>query len=234
MLWIAAAFAADEETIALPDPEELPSALEDDSPIDMPEGELEDLLSLWQAERRQVWGGRTIVRPLVSMRLDDQGGRPLQLGASIGRQWWQLREGAKATVEAVLTGEAALASGAGSYAADLTVLGGTNVGLLGFQLGPSLVLDRTVVGDAELERVLAVAPVAGLTLDLRWVQLTGSAAPRLFVAGDRAGLGLFDEPVVRAGLGVAPGVTRLSVDWTRRWTALGPLDRVGVGFRFRL
>lgn len=221
--------------IVLPEPEGFPSALDDKSPIQA-DGSIGDLLALWRAERRDVWSGRNIVRPLLSMRFDEQGGRPLQLGLSLGRQWWQLKEGAKATLEAVATGEAALAGGKGSWHADLTVLVGTNVGPLGIQAGQSVIGDQTVVEGAALGTVAALAPVAGLTLDLRVVQLAGSVAPRFFVAGDRPAAQVLvgDEPVVRAGAGLGLGRLHVLGDWSRRWTAAGALDRVGLGFRVRL
>lgn len=221
--------------VVLPDPGSLPSALEDDAPIeDASPGGLGAVLGAWRDGRREIWGARTIVRPLLALRAHASG-RPALVGLTLGRQWWQLRRGPRATVEALLTGEVALASGAGSWSTEVSVLGGGFVGPLGLTVGPSVVGERTVLGAMDLGSVAAVAPMAQLTLDLGVVQWVGSGAPRFIVAGPRggAGVGIGDEPVLRSGVGVTMGALRVAADWTGRWTVADRVDRFGVNLRFR-
>lgn len=226
------------ETVELPSIEPLPSALDDPEPIALAEGEhsLQDLLDVWRDQRRDRWSSNLYLKPAVSLLVAPDA-QPLQLGLQAGRRWWQLRDGVAASFQLGGTADFALAGGAGSYDLGLSFIGGPWLRYVGLQVGPGIGASSWQLGSDVLEPATGVDAWAVLVADLKAVHLLAGAAPRWFIGGERASaadLPLGDELALRAGAGVTLGTVRVGADLTRRITALGPLDRFGLNFRFRL
>jgi len=251
--WMCAllAFAEDPETAPPPEPEaiEIPeaedeaigSALDDPAPVSFAEDEgLDALLGRWREGKRDVWGGSSFVRPTLSLLVYEDR-HPVQLGISAGRRWWQLQGVPSMSVTVMGNADAALAGGRGSYALGLSALAGPWVHVVGLQMGPGLAVDRWDLGGPR--RTLAAAAGIDLwtliVLDAKLLHLFGGVAPR-WLLSDRPGGGLRplealgDELGAKAGVAATLGSIRLSLDFSRRWTHIGRIDRYGVGVRFRL
>ena len=166
---------------------------------------------------------------------------PTQLGVALGRRWWQLREGLSVSATVQGTADFALAQGKGSYALGLTALAGPWFHVVGLQLGPGIAADRWDFGSPKrtLSASGGIDAWALVILDVKILHLFGGAAPR-WLLSDRADAGLRpmsgvgDEFAVKAGAGATAGAVRLTVDYTRRWTSIGSIDRYGLAVRFRL
>ncbi len=234
------------EVIEIPesdDPgEELGSALDDPDPIDFAgdEASIGDLLDIWKDGKREMWGASNFFKPTLSMVIADDK-HPTQLGISLGRRWWQLRKGPSISATVQGTADFALGGGKGSYALGLTALAGPWFHVVGLQIGPGIAADRWDFGGPQrtLTTSGGVDAWALLILDIKILHLFGGAAPRWLLsdrpdAGLRPFEGLGDELAVRGGVGATLGAFRLSFDYTRRWNHIGPIDRYGLGVRFRL
>ena len=107
------------------------------------------------------------------------------------------------------------------------------------QQGPELSATRFDHGRQQLASCGGLDAWALLVLDAKILHLFAGAAPRWLLSDARRPaihpLGAFgDELAVRVGAGVTAAKVRVSMDWTHRWTAIGPLQRYGLGVRFRL
>lgn len=231
-----------QDTIEMPeaDDEVVPSALEDDSPVSLPDedGGLADVLQLWEAQERDTWSAGNFLRPAVAIVVHDQV-HPTSLGLQAGRRWWQLKDGLAAAFMVQGTADFALAKGAGSYDLGVQVLGGPWLSVVGLQVGPGIGTSSWTLGRSSLEPATGIDAVALLVADLKLIHVFGGGAPRFLVAGERAGadhnpLGLGDELLLQAGAAITPGAIRLGLSWNRRFTAIGPIDRYSLNLRFRL
>lgn len=231
-----------QEPVELPDPEEevVPSALDDASPVSLPEedGGLLDALAHIREQDRDTWSAGNFVRPAVALVVHEPV-HPVSLGVQLGRRWWQLKDGLAAAFAVQGSADFALAGGKGSYDLDLAVLGGPWLEVIGLQLGPGIGTSRWQLGRESLAPATGVDAVALLVADLKLVHVYGGAAPRWLVAGDRPAathnpLGLGDELAIQAGAAVTLGAVRVGLGWTRRFTAIDAIDRYSLDFRFRL
>ena len=231
-----------QETIELPEAEDevVPSALEDDSPVSLPEedGGLSDVFQLWKEQERDTWSAGNFVRPSLALIVHDQV-RPTALGVQAGRRWWQLKDGLAAAFMVQGTADFALAKGAGSYDLNLQVLGGPWLSVVGLQLGPGIGTSRWELGRNSLAPATGIDAVGLLVVDLKLVHLYGGAMPRFLVAGERGAaevnpLGIGDELALQAGAGLTAGTIRIGFNWTRRFTEIDAIDRYSLNFRFRL
>jgi hypothetical protein len=221
--------------------EAMGSALDDPTPVTFSEDQdLLATLEAWRSGRREVWSASSFLRPRLSVLVHEDT-HPVQLGVSGGRRWWQLREGLSLSATLLGSADVALAGGRGSYAMGLSALAGPWFHVVGLQVGPGLAADRWDFGGPK-RTLLASGGVdlwTLLVLDVKLLHVFGGVAPR-WLLSDRpsAGLrplgGLGDELAVKAGVAVTLGSVRLALDTTRRWTFLGPIDRFGLGVRFRL
>ena len=218
------------------------SAMDDDSEIEIEAGEISvnDLFHTWKDERRSVWGASTYVRPMFSLLVHEEL-HPTQLGITVGRRYWQLRDGPYFSADVAGHAEFPLAGAKGSWDLGLTTLGGAWLGPVGVQSGPRLSGSRYSLGEDVLPATGAVDGVAQVIVDASVVQLSASVAPRWYLSdaresavGARPFEGLGDEISATGGLGLTRGAMRLNADFTRRWTSAGTIDRVGFGIRMRL
>jgi len=226
------------QSFVLPQIEVLPSALDDGTAVDtsMPEGGLRGVLESFEADKRRVWGASNYIRPSMSMVFHEDV-NPAQLGVQAGRRWWLL---GKAVVPAFTLGTAAdfaLARGTGSVDWQLSALGGPWTTYVGLYLGPGIGWSRWFLGPDTLEGAWAADAHAAVVIDLRKVVLSAGYVPRWLLTGDRAaaeGVLLGDEQLIRGGVGVSLGLMRIGADLSRRWTAIGTVDRVGLSMRLRI
>ena len=230
----------DDGSIALPTIEALPSALDDTSPVSLPgeDAGLSEIMSMWKDEQRAAWSAGNYVRPALSL-VRSEHANPIQLGVQAGRRWWQTGEGLRPSAQLGLSADFALAEGIGSYDLGLAALGGPWLRFVGLQLGPGVGVSHWSLKGAELPTAVGVDAHGAVILDLKKVHLLGAVAPRWLVMGKRAGAehplgGLGDELLLRAGAGTTFGNVRIGLDLSRRWTAIGTLDRVGLNMRLRL
>jgi hypothetical protein len=231
---------AEDGSISLPEIEAPPSAMDDASPVSLPgeDGGLSDILSLWKDERRAVWSAGNYLRPALSVVMSEHA-NPAQLGVAAGRRWWQLGEGVKPSAQLGLTADFALAKGTGSYDVGLSALGGPWLRFVGLQVGPGVAASRWSLAQVGLPAAVGVDAHGALVVDLKTVHLLAAIAPRWLVTGSRASAehplgGFGDELLLRGGVGTTLGNLRIGFDLSRRWTAIGSLDRVGLNVRFRL
>lgn len=232
----------DAETVTMPSagPEDVGSALDDPTPVSMPgeDGGLADVFQHLRQQDRTSWSSGNFVKPTLGLVLTEHV-RPVTLGVSAGRRWWQLKDGFSASVTVRGDADFALAGGAGSHDLSLAVLTGPWLEVVGLQVGPGIGHSRMSLGPETLVAATGLDAHALLTADLRLLQLYAGVAPRWLVATDRAAadhnpLGLGDELLLRAGAGIAPGGLRIGVGWDRRFTAIGPIDRFGVNLRLSI
>ena len=256
LLWVAMAIGQEAETppstessdtpqqseaeVLLPEPEALPSALDDPTPVLLSSEDLAlaDALVAWQAQERVGWSAGNFVRPALSLLVTEDV-HPVQLGVQVGRRWWQLEDGLAAAFEVQGTADFALAEGTGSYDLGLSILGGPWARYVGLQLGPGLGASAWTLGSQTLDPAVGLDVWTVAVVDLKHVHLFAGAVPRWLLSGDRAPasvmpLPLGDELALQAGVGFTLGTLRLGADLTRRYTALGPLDRYRINLRFRM
>jgi len=230
-------------TIAIPQTTTVfTSAMDDDTDVERDEGEfsVNDLFSSWQDERRAIWGASTYVRPTYSLLIHEEL-HPTQLGLTVGRRYWQLRDGPRASADIAGHAEFPLGQAKGSWDLGLATLGGAWLGPVGLQAGPRLSGSRHKLAEDDLPAVGAVDGVTQLIVDASVVQFSAGISPRWHLSearppasGPRPLDGLGDEIAATGGVGLTRGAMRLNADFTRRWTAVGTIDRIGFGIRMRL